>query len=107
MGDRTGQIDVPHALAAHLGHRDFNAAFLADHTAVLEALVLAAQAFIVLDGTKNLGAEQAVTLGLEGAVVDRFRLLDFAERPRADGFGRRQADLDGVEILDFISRAAQ
>src|SRR5260221_6502392 len=31
---------------------------LADHTAVLEALVLAAQALVVLDGAKDLGAEQ-------------------------------------------------
>ena len=43
-----GQIDVAHALAAHLGLCDFNAALLADHAAVLEALVLAAQAFVVL-----------------------------------------------------------
>jgi len=54
---------------------------------VLQALVLAAQALVVLDGAEDLGAEQAVTLGLEGAVVDGLGLLDFTERPRADFSG--------------------
>ena len=99
VGARRGQVDVAHALAAHLGLRDFHAALLADHTAVLQALVLAAQAFVVLDGTKNLGAEQAVTLGLERTVVDGLGLLHFAERPRTDLLGRSHADADGIEML--------
>jgi hypothetical protein len=69
-------------------------------TAVLHALVLAAQAFPVGDGAKNLGAEKTVALGLEGAVVDGLRLGDFAVRPRADFFRARQADADGIEIGD-------
>src|SRR5690606_617050 len=84
---------------AHLGLRDFNAALLADHTPVLQALVLAAQALVVLDGAEDLGAEQAVTLGLEGPVVDGFRLLDFTEGPGTDLFRRGQADADGIEVL--------
>src|SRR5690606_27664282 len=95
--NRAGQLDVAHALAAHLGHGDFHAAFFADHATVLQALVLAAQALVVLDGPEDLGAEQAVTLGLEGTVVDRLGLADFAERPRADLLGRGDADLDGIE----------
>ena len=95
----SGQIDVTHAFATHLGLCDFNAALLADHTAVLEALVLAAQAFVVLDRAKDLGAEQTITLGLESTVVDRFRLLHFTERPGTDLLGRGQADLDGIEML--------
>jgi hypothetical protein len=75
VGAGRGQVDVAHALAAHLGLRDFNAALLADHAAVLQALVLAAQALVVLDRAKDLGAEQAVALGLEGAVVDGLGLL--------------------------------
>ena len=93
-----GQVDVAHALAAHLGQRHFGAALLADHAAVLHALVLAAQALVVLDRSEDGGAEQAVTLGLEGAVVDRLGLLHFAEGPRADQVRRRQRDLDRVEI---------
>jgi hypothetical protein len=93
------QVDVAHALAAHLGLRDFNAALFADHAAVLQALVLAAQALVVLDGPEDLGAEQAVALGLEGAVVDGLGLLHLAERPGTDLLGRGHADLDGIEML--------
>src|SRR3546814_2786176 len=57
----------------------FHAALLADHTAVLETLVLAAQALVILDRPEDLRAEQAITFRLERAVVDRFRLFDFAE----------------------------
>jgi hypothetical protein len=96
--DRAGQVDVAHALAAHLGQGDFGAALLADHAAVLHALVLAAQALVVLDRAEDRRAEQAVTLRLEGAVVDRLGLLDLAVRPRADQVGRGQRDLDRVEV---------
>jgi hypothetical protein len=99
VGDRRGQLDVAHALTAHLGQRDFNAALLADHAAMLQALVLAAQTFVILHRTENLGAEQAVALRLEGAIVDGLRLLHFAERPGADFLRRRQANLDGVELF--------
>ena len=93
------QVDVAHALATHLGLRHFHAALLADHAAVLQALVLAAQALVVLDRAEDLGAEQAVTLGLEGTVVDGLGLLHFAEGPGTDFLGRCQADLDGIEML--------
>src|SRR5699024_12561072 len=78
---RRGQVDVAHALAADLGLGDLDAAFFADHATMLHALVLAAQAFVVLDRPKNTSTEQAVALRLEGAIVDGFRLFDLAERP--------------------------
>ena len=81
MSAGRGQINVAHALAAHFGLRDFNAAFFADHAAMLQAFVFAAQAFVVLDRAKNFGAKQAITLRLEGAVVDRLWFFDFAKRP--------------------------
>jgi hypothetical protein len=83
---RARELDVAHALAAHLGLRDLDAALLADDAAVLEPLVLAAQALVVLDGPEDLRAEETVALRLERPVVDRLRLLDLAERPRADHF---------------------
>jgi hypothetical protein len=97
------------AFAANFAERDFHAALVADHAAVLHPLVLAAQAFPVGDGAKNLGAEQAVTLGFEGAVVDGLRLGDFAVGPGTDFFRTRQADANGIEIRDqagAIIRAA-
>ena len=97
MRDRRGQFDMAHALAADLGDGDFDAALFADDALVLHALVLAAQALVVLHRTEDARAEQPVTLGLERAVVDRFRLLDFAEAPRANALGAGDADLDLVE----------
>ena len=89
---------MAHAFTAHLRKRNFDAAFFADHTTMFEALVLAAQAFIVFDRAKNLGAKQTITLRLEGAVVDCFRLFDFTERPRANPLGRGEANLNGVKL---------
>jgi hypothetical protein len=58
------------------------AALFADDALVLHALVLAAKALVVLDRPEDARAEQAVTLRLERAVVDGFRLLDLAVGPR-------------------------
>src|SRR3546814_6049503 len=74
--DRRRQFDMAHAFAANLGHRDLDTAFFADDALVFHALILAAQAFIILDRTKDARAEQAVAFGLERAVVDRLGLLD-------------------------------
>ena len=95
------QLDVAEALAADLAERHFDAALVADHAAVLHALVLAAEALPVGDGTENLGAEQAVAFRLEGAVVDGLRLGYFAVRPGPDFFRARQADANGIEIRDL------
>src|SRR5215472_14752023 len=81
IGERRRQLDVAHALAAHLGQCHLHAAFLTNEALVLHALVLAAQALVVLDGTKDPRTEKTVTLGLKGAVVDRLWLLDLTERP--------------------------
>ena len=75
------QFDVAHAFTTHLGQGNFNATLLADHSTMLEALVLAAQALVILYRAKDLGAEQAITLGLEGTIIDGFRLFNFTKRP--------------------------
>ena len=95
--DRRGQVDVAEALTTHLGLDDLDAALLADDAAVLHALVLAAVALVVLDGPKDLRAEETVPLRLERAVVDRLRLLHFAVGPLADLVRRRQRDADRAE----------
>jgi len=104
MGNRSGEVDVTHALAADLGDGDFDTAFFADNALVFHALVLAAQAFVILYRTKDTGAEQAVAFRLEGPVVDGFRLLDFTKGPAADPLRRGQADLDLVECFRFCDR---
>src|SRR5580698_2416738 len=95
-----GQLDVAEALTANLRQRDFNAALVADDAAVLHALVLAAETLPVSDRAEDAGAEQAIALRLEGAVVDGFRLRDFAMRPAANLLGRSERDANSVEIRD-------
>src|SRR5437660_7168667 len=90
---------MAHAVAPHLRQGDLDAAFLADDAAVLHALVLAAQALVVLDRPEDAGAEQPVPLRLEGAVVDRLGLLDLAVRPRPDALRAGDRNSDLVEAL--------
>src|SRR5581483_9860050 len=68
--DRRGEVDVPHALAAHLLPRHLDAAALADDPLVPDALVLAAVALPVLRRTEDALAEETVALRLERPVVD-------------------------------------
>ena len=90
--NRHGQFNVAHALTAHARQRHFHAATVANHVLVLDALVFAARAFPVLRRTENPLAEQAALFGLEGAVVDGFRVFDFAVAPRPDGIRRGQGN---------------
>src|SRR5690606_9554377 len=100
VGDRGGQLDVAHPLAAHLGAGHLDAAALTDDALEADALVLAAVALPVPGGTEDLLAEEAVLLRLQGAVVDGLRLLDLAVRPLTDVVGRGQADAQLVEEID-------
>ena len=102
--DRRGEVDVPHALAAHLLARHLDAAALADDPLVANALVLAAVALPVLRRTEDALAEQAVALGLQGAVVDGLRLGDLAHRPVTDLLRRSETDPDRVEVVDVDLR---
>ena len=99
MRDGRSQFNMGHPLAPDLGQGHFNTAFFADHTAVLQSLVLTAKAFVVLDRSKYLGAEQPVTLRLEGAVVNRLRLFYFTIRPGPDLVRRGKADGNRVKLL--------
>ena len=102
MGYRAGQVDMAHAFAAHLGQRDLGTALFALHAAVLHALVLAAQALVVLDRPEDRGTEQAFTLGFEGSVVDRFRLFDLAKRPGADHVRLGQTNANSIKISNMM-----
>ena len=83
MRDRSGELDVSHAVAPHLGTRDLDAAPLADDALEPDALVLAAVALPVPGGTEDPLAEQAVFLRLQGPVVDGLGLLHLAVGPHA------------------------
>ena len=93
---------MAHALATHLGQRHFNATLLADHTTMLKALVLTAQALVVLHRAKNLGAEQTIPLRLESPVVDSLGLFNFTKRPGPNHLRRGQTDTDRIEVFVFL-----
>ncbi|MDT4855420.1 hypothetical protein FQZ97_897730 [compost metagenome] len=69
---------MAHALTTNARQRDFNAALFANDAFVFHTLVLAAQAFIILDRAKDTRAEETIAFRLERTVVDRLRLLDLA-----------------------------
>src|SRR5206468_3334794 len=95
--DGRGEVDVPHALPAHLRLDDLDAALLADDAPVSHALVLAAVALVVLRRPEDLGTEEPVPFRLEGSIVDRLRLLDLAVAPRPDLLRRGDRDAERVE----------
>ena len=108
MRDGRRQLDEAHAMAPHPAFRDLHPAALADDAAVPHALVFAAMAFPILGGAEDLLAEQPVHLGLEGAVVDRFRLSHLAHHlavgqgaltPLHDPLGGGERDLHVVEVV--------
>ena len=108
MADGRGQLNMAHALAAHLGAGDLHAALVADLVLILEldALILTAVAFPVLGRSKDAFAEQAVALGLQGAVVNGFGLANLAVAPLEDLLRRCHSDLDGIQIGQFKQNAA-
>src|SRR6185295_9152978 len=103
--DRGRELDMTHALAPHAAERDLDRALLADDALVLHALVLAAQALVVLNRPKDARAEQAVPLGLEGAVVDGLRLFGLAVGPGQNLSRARDRSPDLVEDLSRHVRA--
>src|SRR5690348_4970757 len=110
-----GELDVTHALAAHLRQRHLDAAAIADHSAIADALVLAAVTLPILHRSEDALAEQPVLLGLERAVVDGLGFSNFSPRPPvaharhlealallrvfgpSDLFWRSDPDLDVIE----------
>ena len=101
---RSCQLDMAHTLATNARQGHFNAALLADDALVLDTLILAAQALIVLDRTKDARTEQAITLRLEGPVVDGLGLLHLAEGPGEDLLRAGQGNTDPVEGRAFCCR---
>src|SRR3954466_10369284 len=107
MRDGSGQFDMAHALAPDPRQRHFDRALFADDALVLHALVLAAQALVILDRPEDARAEQAVTLRLEGPVVDGLGLFDLAVRPGQNLLRARDRNPDLIEDLRRGLRAEQ
>ena len=98
---RRGKLDVAGALAANLKVGHFDAAAVANDALVADGLEFSAIAFPFLGGAENALAEKAVALRTQSAVVDCFRLLDFAVRPSADCVRAGQFYFNTVKIFDI------
>ena len=85
---------MTHSLTADLGSCDFNAAALADLSAVSDALVFSAVALPVLCRSENTLAEKSLALGLKCAVVNGFGLGYLAVRPFSDLLGGSKTDFN-------------
>src|SRR4051812_32488807 len=107
MRDRRRELDMAHALAPHARQRHLDRALLADDALILHALVLAAQALVILDRAEDARAKQAVPFRLESPVVDRLRLFDLAVRPRENLLRARDGNPDLVEDLSRHLRAEE
>src|SRR5687767_8331332 len=81
VGDGNGELDVTHALATDASKGDFDAAAVADDSAITDSLVLAAVTLPILHWSEDPLAEEAILLRLEGAVVDGLGLQYLAPRP--------------------------
>ena len=99
VGNRHGQFDVAHALATNAAQSHLNTAAVANDAFVLDAFVFAAGAFPVTGGSEDPLAEEAAFFGLEGPVVDGFRVLHLALGPGSDDFRRCDDDGDLIEGL--------
>ena len=97
------QFNVAHALTAHSAQGDLDAAAVADHAFVFDALVLAAGTLPVPGGTKNTLAKQTALFRFEGPVIDGFWVLDFTGAPGANALWRSDANGHGVKVLAFRS----
>src|SRR4029078_956621 len=74
VADGYGELDVTHALAPNASESYFDAATIADHSAITDSLVFTAVAFPVLYRAEDALAEKTILFRLERAVVDGFRL---------------------------------
>ena len=93
------ELDVSATLTAYLLLCHLNTASVANDTLVTDALVLAAGTLIVACRTEDALAEQAVALGLIGAIVDGLWLGNLTIRIFQDFLRRGESDGNLREII--------
>ena len=101
MCDRRSELDIAHALTAHLCARDLNTAVRADLALETNLLEFAAVAFPVLRRSEDLFAEKAAFFRLLCTVIDGLRPFDGSVAPFFDLFRRSKTDLYGIKGGEF------
>ena len=69
---------MSHSLTADFLFSDFNAAAVAHNTLVSDPFIFSAVTFVILYRSKDPFAEESVTFGFVGPVVDRLRFQNLA-----------------------------
>lgn len=85
-------------LTPNLGLDDLNTAFFADHAAVFHPFIFAAITLVILNRSEDLGAEQAITLRFEGAVIYGLRFFHLAMGPFQNFLRRGQRNFYLVKL---------
>ena len=107
MGYGGSELNKAHAMAAHAAFGNFHTTAFTNNAPVPHPFVLAAMAFPILGRAKNLLAKQPIHLRLKGAVIDGFRLGNFAHHlavrkgalaPIHDALWGSERDFDVVEV---------
>ena len=93
VGHRNGQFDVAHPLAADTREGYLDAAPVANHSPMLDALVLAARAFPIARRAEDAFAEKAAFLRLERPIVDGLGVLYLSLAPAPDTVRRGNRDM--------------
>ena len=101
VGHGSGELDVAHAVATHLGRGDLDAAALADDALKADALYLPQEHSQSLAGPKIFSQNRPSFSGLSVAVVDGLGLFDLAVAPSADLLRGSKADFNGIENVVF------
>ena len=107
MRDRSSKRYMPHTIAAYARQCYLNATLFTDDALVFHPLVLTAQAFIILDWTKNARKEQAVSLRLERAIIYGFWFFDLAKGPGENFLRARYGNLNLVKSLRRYDRVEE
>ena len=78
MDDGNGECDVSHSISSDGFLCYFYSASVAYDAFVSDSFIFSAGAFSVACGSEYFFAEETVSFGAEGAIVDGFGLSDFA-----------------------------
>ena len=105
MSYRYNQFDMPHTFTTHFLFSDFYTATIADNTFIAYSLVLTAVALIILDRTKYLFTEQAITFIPQGSLQRPDRVMIRGQHAIIIDykFGHAQRPSHLEQVRDYMS----
>ncbi len=89
---------MSHTFTPNFLFRYLHTATITNYTLVTNTFVLTTSTLIILYRTKNAFAEQSITLGLVGTIVNRFRFQNLTMTALQYTIGAGQADGDAGEV---------